>query len=112
MNTYRLFSGPYSNSNYSSNTSVSSPASLAIAAVAGISVAITFVVSFSLGAMMAIICVCLRYISRQQRKNPVIGPTSTETYDVVGPKKTQQCNIKMETNTSYGVPLSSPQSDM
>ena len=53
LNTYCLFSGPYSN--YSSNTAVNSPASLTIVAVAGISVAITFVVSFSLGAMMVII---------------------------------------------------------
>ncbi|KAL5494266.1 hypothetical protein EMCRGX_G015563 [Ephydatia muelleri] len=82
--------------------------------VAGISVAVTFVESFSLGAVMAIICVHLYHISRQKyRKCDInISSMSTDFYDVVGSKKTEQCIVKMDVNTSYGVSLSSHQTDI
>ena len=84
---------------------------IAIGTAVGISIAVTFVVSFSLGALMAVICVCFCHISREQhrKRNINICPTSTDFYDVVGSKKTQQCIVKMETNSSYGMSLSSHQ---
>ena len=85
-----------------------------VAAVAVVSVAVAFVVSISFGALMTIICVRCCHISRQQHRKCDIDicPTSTDIYDMVGSKKTVQCIVKMDINTSYGVSLSSHQTDM
>lgn len=90
---------------------VNSASTLPIGTVSGISVSVTFVV-FSLGAMMGIVCMHLCHISRQKHKTPVISPTSTDVYDLVGPTKTQKCIVEMVSNTSYGVPLSLDHNNM
>ena len=63
---------------------------------------------------MAIICVQLYHISRQKHRKCDINifSMSTDFYDVVGSKKTEQCIVKMDVNTSYGVSLSSHQTDI
>ena len=67
----------------------------------GITFAITFIISFSMGMLVAFIILCVCYIPR-------VSSITTEasiptTYEVVGINQKQTSTIELESNAAYGI---------
>ena len=70
----------------------------------GITFAVTFLISSSLGALVATIIICVCYIPRissMTTEAPLSIPTAT-TYEVVGINLKQTNTIELESNAAYG----------
>lgn len=79
------------------------PVHSTIATAVGVSVSVTFVVSFSMGVLVAYV---LYYISRRFKespRNPGSHSDPTTVYDEVGTnKKTKRDDVEMDANIAYG----------
>ena len=74
----------------------------AVGTAVGVSVSVTFVVSFSLGVLVASV---LCYISRRSKESykPSSHADPATVYDEAGTNKRKGGVMEMDTNTAYGL---------
>ena len=79
----------------------------AVGTAVGVSVSVTFVVSFSLGVLVASV---LCYISRRSKESykPSSHADPATVYDEAGTNKRQGDVIEMDKNTAYGLVSARP----
>ena len=79
----------------------------AVGTAVGVSVSVTFVVSFSLGVLVASV---LCYISRRSKESykPSSHTDPTTVYDEAGTNKKQGDVMEMDKNTAYGLVSARP----
>ena len=86
------------------SVSVSCSASIGTPTAVGITFAVTFLISSSLGALVATIIICVCYIPRvssMTTEAPPSIPTAT-TCEVVGINQKSTNTIELESNAAYG----------
>ncbi|KAL5500680.1 hypothetical protein EMCRGX_G012275 [Ephydatia muelleri] len=82
-------------------------ASIGTSTAVGISVAMTFILSFSLGGLVTAIIICgcynpRRFSSKTTKSPPPVPTTTTAAYEVVGFNKKEGNTIELESNSAYG----------
>ncbi|KAL5500719.1 hypothetical protein EMCRGX_G012315 [Ephydatia muelleri] len=82
-------------------------ASIGTSTAVGISVAMTFILSFSLGGLVTAIIICgcynpRRFSSKTTKSPPPVPTTTAATYEVVGFNKKEGNTIELENNSAYG----------
>ena len=87
--------------------SASCGASIGTSTAVGISVAMTFILSFSLGGLVTAIIICgcynpRRFSSKTTKSPPPVPTTTAATYEVVGFNKKESNTIELESNSAYG----------
>ena len=86
------------------SVAMSNAVGINIPTAVGITFAVTFLISSSLGALVATIIICVCYIPRvssMTTEAPPSIPTAT-TYEVVGINQKPTNTIELESNAAYG----------
>eukprot|EP00731_Ephydatia_muelleri_P011273 Em0006g167a len=100
---------PITNSSSPTSTIITSScgASISTSTAVGISVAMTFILSFSLGGLVTAIIICgcynpRRFSSKTTKSPPPVPTAIPATYEMVGFNKKEGNTIELESNSAYG----------